>query len=429
MTHLEIEAANGRLKRPHYDNPGLELLFERGDVHEKEYVEHLRQADSEVVHIEGDGISHAQVEDTLAAMRAGARTIVQGALQSGKWRGRTDILQRVEQPSPAFGRWSYEVTDTKLSSETKGGTILQLCLYSDLLAQAQGVAPEHMYVVTPGTQFEPQKYRFGDYAAYYRSVRHGLEVSVAKHADIATYPEPQEHCEICRWTMQCASRRRTDDHLCLVAGITKIQTAELKRRDVPTTTKLAELPIPLAWKPERGTRQSYEKTREQARVQVASRGLTPPLHETITPAPELGLAVLPSPSAGDIFFDLEGDPFVGEGGLEYLFGYVWLDDQGREQYEHAWAFTRAEERQAFERFIDFVIARRQKYPDLHIYHYAPYEPSAMKRLMGRYATREDEVDRLLRGRVFVDLYSIVKQAIRAGVESYSIKRLEALYGF
>ena len=428
LTHLEVEAAHGRLKRPHYNNQSLELLFERGDIHEKEYVEHLSQADDNVVRIDGDGISSAQLEQTVDAMRAGARTIVQGVLQDGVWRGRTDILQRVERPS-ALGAWSYEVTDTKLARETKGGTILQLSLYSDLLTSVQGIAPESMYVVTPNSGFAPQKYRVADYAAYYRSVRRGLEARLAKHDEVVTYPEPQEHCEICRWAMQCDERRRRDDHLCLVAGITKIQTAELKRQDVPTLSALASMPVPLVWKPDRGVRQSYERSREQARVQLASRGRPKPLYEAIAPAADVGLALLPEPSRGDIFFDLEGDPFVDEGGLEYLFGYVWLDEEGRERYEHAWAFTREEERRAFERFIDFVVARRTKHPDLHIYHYAPYEPSALKRLMGRYATREDELDRLLRGRVFVDLYSVVKQAIRAGIESYSIKRLEPLYDF
>ena len=49
--------------------------------------------------------------------------------------------------------------------------------------------------------------------------------------------------------------------------------------------------------------------------------------------------------------------------------------------------------------------------------------------MGRHATREEALDRLLRAKVFVDLYSVVHHALRASVESYSIKRLEALYGF
>src|ERR1051325_4738398 len=68
-------------------------------------------------------------------------------------------------------------------------------------------------------------------------------------------------------------------------------------------------------------------------------------------------------------------------------------------------------------------------PTMHVYHYAPYEPTALKRLMGRYGTREDEVDRLLRGGVLVDLYRAVRQGVRASVESYSIKKIEAFYGF
>ena len=49
--------------------------------------------------------------------------------------------------------------------------------------------------------------------------------------------------------------------------------------------------------------------------------------------------------------------------------------------------------------------------------------------MGRFATREDEVDDLFRRGVFVDLYRVVRQGVRAGVESYSIKRLEPLCGY
>ena len=94
-----------------------------------------------------------------------------------------------------------------------------------------------------------------------------------------------------------------------------------------------------------------------------------------------------------------------------------------------WALSRAEERAAFERFVDFVMDRLKAYPDLHIYHFAPYEPAALKRLMGRYATREEELDLLLRGKRFVDLFAVVRQGLRASVESYSIKRLEPLYGY
>jgi predicted RecB family nuclease len=190
------------------------------------------------------------------------------------------------------------------------------------------------------------------------------------------------------------------------------------------------MPLPLAWKPTRGAARSYERIREQARIQVEGRAAGRLVYELLLPVnPGFGLALLPEPSPGDVFFDLEGDPFVGEGGLEYLFGYAYRRPDGDLAYVDDWAFSREEEKSAFEHFIDFVIARLETHPDLHIYHYAPYEPAALKRLMGRYASRGEEVDRLLRSKRFVDLFSVVRNGLRASVESYSIKSLEPLYGF
>lgn len=426
LTVLELDATNGRLDRPTFRDPLLEVLWERGALHERQYVDHLAEEGCQVVRIEGVGITQEAVRGTQAAMKAGVRIIVQAALSNGRWGGRADILRRVATRS-ALGDWSYEVFDTKLARETRGGTVLQLCLYADLLADAQGLSPEYVYVVKPGGNFQPEPFRTASYEAYYRYVKRSLERSLEGSA--ATYPDPKEHCEICRWRMQCDTRRRHDDHLCLVAGITKVQTGELQRHGVNTMATLAEMPIPLQWKPDRGVRQSYERSREQARVQVEGRIAERPVYETIPPVHGTGLARLPEPSIGDIFFDLEGDPFVGEGGLEFLFGYLCVDANGEQSYVGEWAFTRDEERRAFEQFVDFVMARWAQHPTLHIYHYAPYEPGALKRLMGRYATREDEIDRMLRGGLFVDLYTIVRQGVRASIESYTIKNLEAFFGY
>ena len=153
------------------------------------------------------------------------------------------------------------------------------------------------------------------------------------------------------------------------------------------------------------------------------------MFELLPIVPGFGLGCLPEPSAGDVFFDLEGDPFVGEGGLEYLFGYCYREPNGSVAYVSDWALSRQDEKAAFERFVDFVIERLKDYPDLHIYHFAPYEPAALKRLMGRYASREEEIDFLLRSKRFVDLYSVVRNGLRASVESYSIKKLEPLYDY
>jgi predicted RecB family nuclease len=428
LTGLDVAVANGTLAKPFIRDPVLEVLAERGALHEQGYIDHLEANGLSVAAIDGVGVDSSVVAQTLEAMKAGAQIIVQGALQVAHWSGRADILRRVEKPSH-LGSWSYEVVDTKLARETKGSTVLQICLYSELLAAAQKRVPEFAYVVTPGSDFQPEAFRITDYAAYYRRVKGSLERAVTSEADIQSYPDPNPHCDVCRWRLHCDEKRRADDHLCLVAGISKSQIGELKRHGITTTANLAAVPLPLPWKPDRGAVQSYEKIREQARIQMEGRAQGRMVHEALPVIPGFGLAYLPQPSPGDVFLDFEGDPFVGEGGLEFLFGYAFKDENGSQRYTADWALSRTEEKAAFERFVDFVMGRLEEFPDLHVYHFAPYEPAALKRLMGRYATRENEIDRMLRSGLFVDLYAVVRHGIRASVESYSIKKLEPLYGF
>jgi len=425
---LDRAVAEGTLAKPHVWDPLLQILWERGSAHEQAYIERLRNAGIDVARIGGFDVTNEAVTETLTAMRRGIPVVVQAALSHQGWSGRADILRRVEVPC-ALGNWSYEAIDTKLARETKAGTILQLCLYSDLLTEMQGVPPEHMYVVPPWSEFAPQQYRFADYAAYFRKVKRALVAAMAGQAAGDTYPEPIEHCDICRWREPCKRRRRDDDHLCLVAGISKLQINELRARGIVTVQGLASMPLPLDWKPTRGSADSYTRIREQARIVVEARAAGAVKFELLPVEAGFGFTRLPEPSEGDIFLDLEGDPFVGEHGLEYLFGYLFKDVYGALVYEGDWALSRPEEKRGFETFVDFAMARWAQFPGFHIYHYAPYEPSALKRLMGRYATREEEIDRMLRAGLFVDLYPIVRHGLRASVESYSIKRLEPFYAF
>ncbi len=171
---------------------------------------------------------------------------------------------------------------------------------------------------------------------------------------------------------------------------------------------------------------------EQARLQVEGSEQHKTIYELLEPpAVDRGLCILPPPSPGDVFLDLEGNPYVLDQGLEYLIGAVTLSPEKsyEPQYQGHWSFDRTEEKKAFEDFIAMVMDRWERDPTMHIYHYAPYEPTAIKRLAGRHDVCVDEVDELLRAHIFVDLYQAVRQGLRASVESYSIKSLEPLYGF
>ncbi len=422
LTKLDLAATRGEIEPPRRREALLEALRERGLAHERAFVEHLRGQGLDVLELPQDESSDSAAERTSRAMREGVSVIYQATLAQGRWLGRADVLLRVDRPS-GLGGWSYEVVDTKLALETRAGTLLQLCVYSELLGQIQEKLPEHMHVVPPNPAFERESYRLTDFAAYYRSVKGRLDRFVDEGSP-STYPEPVPHCEYCRWWANCEERRRLDDHLSLVAGITKLQRRELVERGIDTLECLAAVPIPLPWRPRRGAADGYVRVREQARVQLEARRSEQPVFELLPPESGRGLARLPQPSDGDVFFDIEGDPFAGEGGMEYLLGWATASE-----YRSLWSFDREEERSAFSTFVDTMIERWRRFPDLHIYHFAPYEPSALKRLMGRYATRQDEVDRMLRAELFVDLYRAVKEGIRAGVEAYSIKALEVFYGF
>lgn len=430
-TALEMAAVRGKRTKPKWDDPLLEVLFKRGLEHEQSYVRSLQVDGRQVVSLAHLNEPDAAVAQTLDAMRLGADVIVQAALRDGRWYGRPDVMRRVEIQS-GLGSWSYEVVDTKLARETRAGTILQLGLYSEMLAIAQGTMPERFYVVTPDPETPIHLYRVDDYAAYLRLVRAQMLETVAQDHDevaAANYPEPVDHCDVCPWSSECNKKRHLDDHLSLVAGISRLQRRELEARGVLTLAALAKVPLPLDFKPKRGAAETYVRAREQARVQFDSRGRTPPLYEPRSLEVGEGLSRLPEPSPGDVFLDLEGDLFAAEGGREYLFGIVTIEPDGQSVYRSFWAFTEHDERLAFESVIDLIVQAAQKHESMHVFHYAPYEPSAFKRLMGRYATREQQLDKMLREGRFVDLYGVVRQGLRAGIERYSIKNLEVFYGF
>ena len=404
------------------------MLQQRGMAHESAYLSHLEAEGVSICDLRDIDDDDRALVETAAAMERGVDAISQATLANGRWFGRADVLRRVERPS-RLGSWSYEVYDCKLARETKAATILQLSLYSELILGAQEVLPESMYVVPPAETFQPEQYRVLDYAAYYRYVKGRLEAAVRENGrETQTYPEPTAHCEVCRWRPHCDSERRKDDHLSLVAGISRLQRKQLRVWDTVTVADLARFPLPIAHRPDHGSRDGYVRVREQARLQVAGRNERRPVHEVLEITEEHGLSLLPEPSEGDVFFDLEGDPFVGLTGREYLFGLV-LADAGRPRYECRWALTTVDEKEAFRWFVDTVMDRWALHPSLHIFHFTPYEPSALKRLMGRHGVCEDEIDRMLRANLFIDLHTVLKRSVRASVEQYSLKALEVFHGF
>jgi uncharacterized protein len=426
---LDRAEAKNEIAKPFFDDPALDLLQNLGREHEQRYLRELIEKHGlEVAQINTDSAWGEAVAETIRLLKAAVDSAYQATFLNGNWGGRSDFLLRVNSPS-VLGDWSYEVTETKLARSTKATALIQLCFYSELLSRIQGVEPQSMHVVLGGAT-SPEEFRVQKYIAYFRKVRSEFERAWKSEAD--TYPEPTEHCEVCSWFPLCDKRRRDDDHLSFVAGISRNQRKALVGRGVNTVADLAKLAVPQKPKIERIGDAALLRIREQARLQVQGREAGHLIYELIEDAEEgKGLGILPTPSPADLFLDLEANPYVFDDGLEYLIGMATLPAKsgGEPIYESLWALTRSEEKKTFEAFIAKVMEQWRKNPEMHIYHYAPYEPTAIKRLVGRHGTCVDELDELLRAGVFVDLYRAVRQGIRASVESYSIKRLEPLYGF
>jgi uncharacterized protein len=424
-TYLDLLDERGALGAQRLP-PNAELLLERGRRHEQRVLAGLRGEGRSVVAIPGNGTVADRGAATEAALRAGPDVIHQACLTAGGWVGYADFLIKVDEKSDV-GDYTYEVHDAKLGSHPQPGHIFQLLFYNEQLARLQGRRPATVHLILGNEEslaFDPD-----DFAAYDGRIRRRF---LARKEQLAgpdphvAYPYPVADCDFCPWRKHCAERRRADDHLSLVANLQHRQGLKLEADGVATLTALAGLPGDLAIP--RLPTATLATLRRQADLQLRSRDLDVPLHELLKPEHDRGLARLPAPSEGDVFFDFEGDPYWGDDGLQYLFGTV-ARDGATWSYEARWATSRKAEKEAFEGWMAWITDRLKRHHDLHIFHYNAYEPTAIKQLMARHATMVHEVDELLRRKVFVDLYGVVRQGLRAGVESYGLKALEPLIGF
>src|SRR5215213_8553991 len=399
---LKLRVKRGELPRPVIDDPQADLIRRKGEEHEARYLAEQRAAGRSIHTIAFDHDWGAAARETAEAIRAGEGDVIyQACLVDGDWRGFADFLEL--QPDG-----SYEVVDTKLARHAKPGHIFQLCFYSSVVGRIQGRQPGCMHLVLGDGRRE--SFRLDEYDAYYRRIRDRF-MEFADAGANGTSPYPVGHCSICVWRDRCTTEWARGDHLSLVANMRRAQVERLVRAEITTLEQLAETPpaTQVAGVPD----DTLAALRDQAALQLQHRR-TGRNDLTHLPLQERrGFALLPPPAPGDVYYDIEGDPFyASDGSLEYLHGVTYLDDDNELRFRAFWAEREEEEeKRAFEELVDFLVERR-RYPELHVYHYANYERAALQRLMQKHGTREDEVDDLLRGEVLVDLFQVVRQALR-----------------
>ena len=398
-----------------------QLIRKKGHEHEQAYLEELRAKGLSIIEIPETGDLREQVRLTQEALSSGPDIIYQAALLDEPWLGKADFLLKVDEPSD-LGDFSYEVADTKLARNPKPYFLLQLCLYSEILAGSLGRQPKQAHVVLGNKQ--QVSFDLNKYIHYYRRLKSRFTAFVDGGAK-GTVPDPCAGCDLCHWHQRCEDEWLAADHLSQVANITRLQRKRLVDGGIESMATLATAAD--GDKPHRISLELFEKLRGQAALQVKARETNKQTvkHLPLDPDGMRGFYRMPRPSPGDVFFDIEGYP-LADGGLEYLLG-IYFEDEDKPVYKAFWGHDRAGEGNAFRELVDFVSGRLCRYPDAHIYHYAHYEESALKKLMSLHGARETVIDDWLRKGKLIDLYKVVREAILVSQPSYSIKNLEIFY--
>lgn len=415
-----FDARLGRGTAVSADDELLARTARLGADHEARHLDDLRTGGAGEVTLIGRpsysvaGLT-AAAEATRVAVQRRAPVIHQAAMFDGRFVGFADFLVYTDS---AVGP-RYRLRDTKLARSVKVEALLQLAAYADALAAADvPVDPEVELVLGDGTV---RGYRVDELLPVYRPRRAALQRLLDDHlAGGAPVSWDDKHVRACFRCPECTTAVRERDDLLLVAGMRVSQRAHLIDAGVTTVARLAEHTGAV---PHLSARTVTALT-AQARLQTAPRVDGVPPYEVIDAQP---LMVLPDHDKGDLFFDFEGDPLWTAQGQEWGLEYLWGVLDTSDDFQPLWAHDRPGERAALAEFLALVRKRRKRYPNMHIYHYAAYEKSALLRLAGRYGEGEQEVDDLLRNGVLVDLFPLVRKSIRVGTENYSIKSLEPLY--
>ena len=421
----------GRSEIADEPDAGQALLFERGLAHERARLGGLDPA-WRVARLGTPSHSvagyKAAWQATRQAMQDEVDAIYQATLFTGDFVGFADflILARDDEGlvlRDAHGRAVYEPVDAKSARSAKRGAVLQVGAYAEALVRLGMPAPSRVHLWLAGdADWSGPADRLMALAREFR------ERVTARLPQLTSVPDPawaapREACARCRFQSWCEDGREADRDLSMVQAIRSTTRQRLIDGGVTTIDALAVAPDEA--RPSQVSRDTFERLRAQASIQLEGERVGEVVYEVVD---STVLEGLPPRSPGDVWFDMEGDPYApGPNGLEYMFGFGFLRE-GAFAFDTTEAHDPASERRAFEAFIDLVMQRWSDDSGMHVYHYADYERRTLQRLAQQYGTREAEVDSLLRAGVLVDLYSVVRRAMRFSTRSLSLKYIEGVYG-
>ncbi|HEY5266287.1 MAG TPA: TM0106 family RecB-like putative nuclease [Acidimicrobiales bacterium] len=413
-------------------NALAEILIDKGLQHESSCLDDYEAMGKTIYEVPGRNANESfeeWVRRVGNALSKGFDVVYQMPFVHEGMRGIADFLIKVANPEPGYA--SYEPVDAKLTRSTaKPGHVLQLCFYAEAIAALEGVAPRNMHVWLGSGSTETLVVE--EFLPYWRRLRRQLSALLdADQATVSTRPRLCESCEYCEFQHHCEAQWRQEDSLAYVANSRESEREALEASGVFTVAQLALRTEAVADLRE----EKRARLTRQATLQVATRQspTAPPAFEFVElsedPVYGHGFELMPLPDRGDVFFDFEGDPFwTPEHDLMFLAGLLYQDDAGEWIYDERWAHSLAEQQVMIKGLVEFFADRRETYPLMHVYHYNHTEKSAIERLV-RDAEDENLFASLVDSGIFVDLFTVAKNAVRVGTESYGLKHLEHLVAY
>ena len=432
--NLEWSAITGFIDKPKEENDaGLQLIIDNGRAHEERLVKKYK-AITNLVQIKDPGPDIEKIKqahsETMQAIKDGVEVIHQAVLYTGDFLGYADflILVKDEEGKPSLdseSRLIYEPVDAKSARVAKRAAVLQVASYARAMVNLNMAMPPKVRLWLAGdAEWEASTADLIDLAEEFEK-RARSRIETFSTINSPNWAAPREACVRCRWKEHCAEGRVSDRDLSLIYGIRSSTRSTLIDGGIVTIDDMSKATDEQRKSLKKTvSKETFEKLREQARIQIEGEGKEPPIFEFKDPSL---LRLIPASSEGDIWFDMEGDPYSEGGeGLEYMFGML-LKENEKLIFKTFDAENRIQEKKAFSDFISLVLQQRAKYPSMHIYHYAHYESDKMRKLAQRHGIFEKEVDDLLTNGVLIDLYAITRQAMRFSTDSVSIKSIEKIF--
>jgi len=431
------EEGKGKELKKSASTGDLKLVMKKGDEHERKHLNLFKDKYSNYKIIDKNKKTEKeQFRETVAAIKEGKEMINQAFFmdEDGKFRGYADFLIKVNTESD-LGSWSYEVYDTKIARNPKPLHLLQITAYSEMLGKIQGSLSKEMHLITGKVDKKTglnktHTFKVNEFIDYFIHTKEIFKNFVNNYKNENIYPEKCDHCKICHWIDECEKQWKNDDYINQVAKIRSSQIEKFKKEKIVTTKKLAEVnldKIDLKVNP-----RTLSTLKIKANLIQERKKTNEIQHKFIDTKPGKGFYKLPKPHPADIFFDIEGYPFYGERGFEYLHG-LYLNTGKKMEFKYFWAkeLDVDYERENFKKLIEYLQKHFEKNPDAYLYHYNIYEKTALRNLSNEfssiYPNGEHFVDQLLRLEKFVDLYRVVDQCMLTSEKDNSLKTIEKFY--